>query len=253
MKSYIVIANIAAAIASVWLTSAPKTTHPALKYGCPDTGRIIERSDYALSYDGRLRSARWTAELVTAVSLRDNAERRNPFKIDPDAPVEFRAEPKDYAGSGFDRGHLAPSANHQRTQRGNDETFYLSNMSPQLPEFNRGVWKLLESHIRTMATSGVYSEIYVFSGPLFLPSGQRVSYAVIGSNQLPVPTHYFKSILFVASSDKLIHIETYILPHREIAKWEPYRVSVDELEHAAGFDLWSELDDKLEAMLESAK
>ncbi len=241
--------------------------HPALKFGTPDTGRIIEKGKYAFSYDGRLKSARWVAEHLTKDSLKDTPGviRRNSFFEEPDAPAEFRATKKDYEGSGFDRGHLAPAANYRLTQEDNDESFVLSNMSPQQgPGFNQHYWKFLEMAIRKLAERDNVKEIFVVTGPLFMPANAPkpgkerdhplvVAYMLIGNNHIPVPTHYFKAVLAVGTDDKK-KMWAFILPNDKIPSKTPikeYAVPTDYLEHWAGFDLWSKLDDVEEDEFES--
>ena len=131
------------------LLSGPVTAqeHPALRWGTPNTGHILVHDTFVLSYDGRLRSARWTAERLTNESLVVGAgvDRQNGYREDPRIPVEFRAHLDDYSGSGRDRGHLANSANHRLTQAMNDDTFYLSNMCPRSVRTSTGTiglgWK----------------------------------------------------------------------------------------------------------------
>ncbi len=240
--------------------------HPALKFGAPDTGRIIDRGKYVLSYDGRLRSARWVAERLTKESLEDTegVVRGNDFLEESNAPDEFRATNADYKNSGFDRGHLAPAADYRLTQEDNDNSFYLSNMSPQEgPNFNQHYWKYLEIAIRKLAEQDDVEEVYVFTGPLFMPANAPkpekkmkhplvVSYMLIGNNHVPVPTHYFKAVLAVATDDSKT-IWAFILPNDKIATKTPikrFAVPTDYLEHWAGLDLWSELDDSEEMDLE---
>lgn len=77
---------------------AANPTHPALTWGMPDTGRIIVQDGFVLSYDGRLRSARWVAERLTKESLAKNpsVDRQNDYRRDPRVAVEFHANDDDY-------------------------------------------------------------------------------------------------------------------------------------------------------------
>ncbi len=228
--------------------------HKALKYGTPDTGRIIDYGTFVLSHDGRLRSARWVAERLTKESLRANVERKDAFRSDVRVPKEFRAKQSDYRGSGFDRGHLAPSSNHLLSRAANRNTFFLTNVSPQAGKgFNRNCWRKLEKAIRKRALDGDVKELYVFTGPLFMPeeAGQStVTYRIIGDNHLPVPTHFFKAVLIVPTDTAAtVMLYTFVLPNRVIRDgmdltW--FAQSVDFVEHWAGFDLWAELPDDVE-------
>ena len=108
--------------------SASAQEHPALRWGMPDTGHVLTHDTFVLSYDGRLRSARWTAERLTRESLElgTGVDRQDRFRVDPRVPLEFRANDADYTNSTRNRGHLANSANHRGTQAANDDTFYFS-------------------------------------------------------------------------------------------------------------------------------
>jgi hypothetical protein len=120
-------------------------------FGYPSSERILERQAYVLSHDDDKKVARWVSYHLTDEYLVENAIRSDKFKADPDIPKGKRAELEDYKGSGFDRGHIAPSADMLRSQGTNDESFLLSNMAPQDPSLNRGIWSTLEDDVRDWA------------------------------------------------------------------------------------------------------
>ncbi len=106
----------------------------------------IHRSCYSLNYDCRTKNASWVYEKLTPNCLEGTAHRDIcKFMEDSEIPEIFRATLKDYKKSGFDRGHLAPAANHKDSQEAMKETFLLSNMSPQCPRFNQGYWSHFEN------------------------------------------------------------------------------------------------------------
>ena len=194
---------------------------------------FIERDSYTLAYDGRHKQARWVYENLTAERANGNAMRKNyPFKEDPLVPEPLRSTPQDYAGSGFDRGHLCPAADAKLSDAFMQETFYLSNISPQCPEFNRGFWAKMEKHVRALATQ--YQSVHVFTGGLYLPSKEKlVKYQVIGDNYVAVPTHFFKVIF---GQDRTL-LEAYILPNSPIAASTPlqnFSATLDQVERSAG-------------------
>lgn len=225
--------------------------HPtSLAYGQPDAGMVLLRPGYALAYDGRTRLARWVGERLTARHLVGDAKRGSAFHVDPDLPAEFRARPSDYEGAGYDRGHLACAANHQHDQAEMDATFYLSNITPQLPLFNRGIWKQLEQDVRDLASEPGTKAIYVFSGPLWLPSEGRVAYDVLGDDLVAVPTHFFKTVLIEPKQGEP-RLVAWIIPHdEEEHSLDACRVTVDVVERASGCDFWASLADEDEARLE---
>ena len=95
---------------------------------------IIFRENYVLSYDERMRNPKWVFEKITQDDLGGEADRGDcSFKADPEIDIKFRAQNIDFKGTGYDRGHLAAAANHSRTPSVMNETFLLSNISPQHP------------------------------------------------------------------------------------------------------------------------
>lgn len=213
------------------LTSTP--------FPLPISEVIIERGPYTLAYDGRHKQARWVYENLTADRLKGVAERKSfSFLEDPLVPVLMRATTQDYAGSGFDRGHLCPAADAKHSEAFMKETFYLSNVSPQCPEFNRGFWAKLEKRVRNLSLQ--YGNVHVFTGGLYLPQEEGknvkfVKYSVIGENGVAVPTHFFK-VIFDANRSL---IEAYILPNAPISaatSLEQFYTPLFEIERAAGIE-----------------
>ncbi|MBY0529619.1 MAG: DNA/RNA non-specific endonuclease [Rhabdochlamydiaceae bacterium] len=213
--------------------SAPSQTSTVL----PTSEWIIKRAPYTLGYDGKQKQARWVYQHLTSASLEKDAERSAcHFKQDPLIPVSLRSTHEDYTGSGFDRGHLCPAADASYSQEGMNETFYLSNISPQSPSFNRGYWQKLEAHVRALAVQS--GPIHIYTGGLYLPheesNGKRyVTYQVIGNNDIAVPTHYFK----VVFEEQGALLEAYILPNEQIAAHIPlteFRTTLEKVEKAAG-------------------
>ena len=149
---------------------------------------IIKRPGYALGYIEKHEQPAWVMYRLTGEQVTTKAARRtNKFKADPDIPTGS-ATPEDYRNSGFDRGHLAPAADMAYSARTMADSFYMSNMSPQDPQFNRGIWKELEAQVRTFAVAE--KEIYVVTGPI-LPEEKVIS---IGVSKVTVPYSYYKVI-----------------------------------------------------------
>ncbi|MBS4169120.1 DNA/RNA non-specific endonuclease [Parachlamydia sp. AcF125] len=201
---------------------------------------MIKRPGYTLEYDGRTRNAQWVYECLTAESLKGKVSRDPfPFQEDPRIPKIFQNTLEDFKGSGFDRGHLAPAADHQANPDTLRDTFYLSNMSPQVAQFNRGYWAKMEKYVRDLTKSS--KTVHVLTGPLFLPcvaeNGKKyVHYQVIGPNNVAVPTHFFKVIARETEAGS-IQTEAYVLPNQQIAKEVPlnqFKTSVQEVEKASG-------------------
>jgi endonuclease G len=214
-----------------------------MKYGFPGLDNIRSFDDYILSYDRKTRIAHWVFEHLTPdhVKHNDAVDRaKSDFKPDESIHPFFRSDNSDYKKSGYDRGHLAAAGNHKRHQRHVDQTFFLSNMAPQVGRgFNRDSWNRLESHVRKLTK--VYPNVYVCTGPLFLPQKSSdgkmyVKYEVIGGNHVAVPTHFFK-ILIGETSDGKLEMESYCMPNEVIDDATPltvFQVPPESIERASG-------------------
>lgn len=217
----------------------PHFTRETALPGHPISSFIIHRQGYSVSYDAQHRNPKWVFENLTSESIKGDADRSHSvFKEDENIPNHLRATLSDYRGSGFDRGHQAAAANHKSSMEAMADTFYLSNMCPQCPQFNRGYWAKLEKHVRDLTKD--YKDIFIITGPLYLPieeNGKRfVKYEVIGLNDVAVPTHFFKVITLEDRQGKK-EMRAYILPNEEIADKTPldnFRVTIQKVERAAG-------------------
>lgn len=207
---------------------------------CPTDISLINRSCYSLSYDARTKNPSWVSECLTKENLKGNTDRTNcKFKEDSSIPEIFRATLADYKSSGFDRGHLAPAANHKASLTEMEDTFFLSNMSPQHPQFNRGYWAKLEKYVRDLTKD--YERVQVVTGALYLPQEESdgkkyVKYEVIGKNNVAVPTHFFK-VLFLEKPSGRIETQAYILPNVPIAankSLTDFATTLQKVEHVAG-------------------
>ncbi|CAL4128095.1 unnamed protein product, partial [Meganyctiphanes norvegica] len=214
-----------------------------MRFGFPGLSNIRSLNDYILSYDTRNRQAYWVFEHLTADNVAKNeAVDRNKSDFHEDLSVHnfFRSKNSDYKGSGFDRGHLAAAGNHRRCQEHCDETFLLSNMSPQVGKgFNRDKWNDLEMYCRKLARQ--FRNVYVCTGPLFLPRYEEdgklyVKYQVVGQNHVSVPTHYFKVVVCETENGDL-EMESFVLPNKIIDNNTPlntFHVSAEVVERSSG-------------------
>ncbi len=217
-----------------WAASQPIT------FPMPMAAAVINHEGYTLAYDGRTRNAHWVYRKLTPAIFQKEVSRADyEFKEDPLIPKHIRASKTDYAGSGFDRGHLDAAADSATSEEAMQDSFFLSNVAPQHPQFNRGYWKKVENHIRDLVKE--YEEVHIFTGPLYLNSkgrdGKRyVKYEVIGKGSVAVPTHFF-ACAFIETPGKKILSKAYIVPNCQIDAKTPlkrYSVSLEELEKASG-------------------
>ncbi|HJO92659.1 MAG TPA: DNA/RNA non-specific endonuclease [Victivallales bacterium] len=207
---------------------------------------IINHKYYMLGYNEDREQANWVAYKLTKNMVKNTtAPRRNDFRPDPLVKTGS-ATLDDYRGSGYDRGHLCPAAAMRFSKTAMSETFYMSNMSPQVPDFNRGAWKKLESKVRIWAVKNL--EISVVTGHIFYNNRKHKE---IGADKVDVPDAYFKVILDYRQPD--IKAIGFILPNQKIEK--PlyfYTVPVNNIERITGLDFFAYLPDNIEEQLESS-
>ncbi|KAI9675412.1 MAG: nuclease [Caeruleum heppii] len=230
--------------------------HPTglFQYGFPGpVNDLASRMSTVSAYDRRLRNPAWVAEHITPESLlMNNGDRRHSYFVEDESiPEKFRAKLKDYFRSGYDRGHQVPAADAKWNQQAMDDTFYLTNMCPQVGDgFNRDYWAHFEDFCRRLTNT--YPSVRIVTGPLYLPRRDpsdgkwRVSYEVIGSPpNVAVPTHFYKVIF--AEDGKVggdVALGAFVLPNAEIANEKPltaFEVPVEAVERASGLEFASKL------------
>ena len=214
-----------------------------LSFGVPGKADIIiDRPGYALGYIEYHEQPAWVIYIMTQTEATTKvAKRTNKFRSDPEIPTGS-ATTGDYRRSGYDRGHLAPAADMAFSGQTMADSFFMSNMSPQKPAFNRGIWKELEALVRYFAITE--RKIVVVTGPI-LPKKKSVT---IGTNQVTVPTHYYKVIFDLTPPQKMIG---FILPNE--GSDEPlatFAVTVDAVEKATGLDFFSKVPKEEQERLE---
>ncbi|MFY9151404.1 MAG: DNA/RNA non-specific endonuclease [Prolixibacteraceae bacterium] len=202
---------------------------------------IVLHKYYTLSYNEQKEQANWVCYTLTdSMILNGGEERSNSFKMDK-LVVTGSAKSSDYTKSGYDRGHLCPAADMGFEKEAMEESFFMSNISPQVPEFNRGIWKELESKVREWAKKE--HEIIVVTGPVFINEKTP-----IGKDNVAVPGYFFKIIL--DNSDKQ-RIVAFLLPNAGSEKpLTDFALTTDSLENLTGYDFFSQLPDNLENTLE---
>lgn len=211
------------------------------RYGMPAADQILFNRYYVVGYSYYFRQAKWALEIVDP--NKTDLERADNFRPDYRIPEMFRADLADYESSGYDRGHLVASANQSEIAIQNSETFLLSNMSPQKPQFNRDIWKKLETAVRDLDAKPEIYETYVICGPIFdfdTPVS-RIGAQDGNGVSLPVPNAYFKSVLTENDKGKL-DMWSFIMPNEESNKpLENFLVPTIQVERMSGIFLWERL------------
>lgn len=204
--------------------------------------QLVRHTFYTLSYDEQYEQADWVYYVLTdSMVLNSGEDRTNRFVVDKLVKTGS-AKTSDYTKSGYDRGHLCPAADMGFSPVAMNESFLMSNISPQVPEFNRGIWKELEAKVREWAKSK--HRIQVVTGPVF-----RNIKGEIGASGVDVPGYFYKVIFDQESNPEIV---AFVLPNaKSIRPLSDFAVSCDEVEKLTGIDFFSQLPDELETKLEA--
>ncbi|AZQ62218.1 DNA/RNA non-specific endonuclease [Flammeovirga pectinis] len=207
--------------------------------------QIIEHTYYTVSYNEKHEQANWVAYELTSDELIKNASRTNDFRADQYV-TSISAELDDYKGSGYDRGHLVPAADMSFIAEAMTESFYFSNMSPQDPSFNRGIWKKLEEQFRAWAQEK--HNIYIITGPV-LEDGL----STIGHNKVSIPNYYYKIAVHYNTQNNEYESIAFLLPNKKGEQTlSEYTVTIDSIESLTELDFFSTLSDSLQITFESS-
>jgi DNA/RNA endonuclease G (NUC1) len=214
---------------------------------------LIQRSVEAIDYSDNLREPNWASWDLTAGDIGSSGRSSN-FFVDTNLPPNFyRVKTTDYSGSGYDRGHMCPSADRTDNTTDNEMTFYMSNIIPQTPDNNQGVWANLETYCRTLAQSG--NELLITCGPSGF-DGSRIPAAGL----VYVPSNVWKIIVVVPlgsgavvdrikNSTRVIAVKIPNISGIRTAPWTNYRTSVNQLQADTGFTFFTALPQDVATVL----
>lgn len=239
--SYFLICTLSACL-FIYLPSAQAQQPNAHFLPAPHADvQVVNHKGFSLGYSEAHEQARWVAYLMSRSRLNKVVDRADDFRPDPSVRTGSAVE-TDYSGSGYDRGHLAPAADMQWSVATMSESFYYSNMSPQLAAFNRGVWKRLEELFRDWA--GLYDSLLVVTGPVLSPGLPS-----IGPNRVSVPQFYYKVLVDTAHARR--QGIGFLLPN--MASQLPltaFVVCIDSVERLTGIDFFHSFPESLEKAIE---
>lgn len=204
---------------------APDVTNPKV---AAKTVPLCFRA-FSVLHSGVSRTPLWSAERLTRARIESarEQERVNLFHEERRLPPEERATLEDFKRSGWDRGHLSPSADFPDPES-QEESFSLANMVPQAPANNRGVWERIERGVRELTLAE--GEVYVITGPVFQGASlQRLNGRVL------IPTQMFKAIYVPGKRAAGVYVT-------ENAPGEEWRsISVNQLRELIGLDVFPAL------------
>jgi endonuclease G, mitochondrial len=214
---------------------------------------LVVKPQYVLSYNNSKHIPNWVSWQLNKSWL-GNVPRRNDFRPDPSLPKGwYPVTSADYNGSGYDRGHMTPSADRSRNPETNSTTFFMTNIIPQAPDNNQGVWQKLESYCRELATAG--KDLYIISG------GYGEMRSIGRKVKISVPERTWKVVVVldqvglnaanVTANTRVIAVD---IPNEQgvrEANWRTFRVSVDQLEAKTGYNFLTNVSESVQQAIES--
>jgi endonuclease G, mitochondrial len=203
--------------------------------------KVVAHTGFSLLFNSQHKQASWVAYELTKEETNKLYSRTDKFLPDPKISSGTAAN-ADYLRSGFDRGHLAPAADMGWSAQAMAESFYFSNISPQVPSFNRGVWKKLEELIRAWAIEN--DAVCIATGPVLVKN-----LPTIGFNKVSVPQYFYKVILDHKIPD--IKAIGFVISNEGSSRpLQSFAVSIDSVESLTGLDFFHLLPDSLESLIE---
>ncbi len=227
--------------------------------GSNSNNYFLSRDDYAFSYNNSRGTSNWVSWHLSS-AWTGNASRCNCFKRDPELPSNFfRATSSDYTNSGFDRGHLCPSADRNGSAEDNETTYFTSNIAPQAPDNNQRSWANFENYLRSLTEDGF--EVHIVTGVAGTGGTGRNGFAnTIDNGNITVPDSFWKVALIlpngtgdisrVSTSTRIIAIN---VPNDQniSTDWGAFTTSVDAIENLTGYDLFENIPNAIEAVIEA--
>jgi endonuclease G len=220
---------------------------------------FMNKGFYSLSYNENKGTPNWVSWHLMSSDI-GSTPRQDDFRADNTLPMGwYQVNEFSYSGSGFDRGHNCPSGDRTSTVAANSATFLMTNMIPQAPNNNQNTWANLESYTRSLVSTG--NEVYVIMGAYGVGgTGSNGTTNTINNGYVTVPSNIWKVIVVVPSGDNdlyRVNTSTRVIAvntpniNSINSNWRNYRVSVDAIEAATGYNLLSHLPLHVQAAVES--
>lgn len=195
------------------------------------------KTNYAMHYRYDTKTAEYVVEHISLEDITGPAKRKDNFRADAAIPRQHQSRLEDYVGTGYDRGHLAAGANNTANDEVMSESFFLSNMVPQVPNHNRGIWRILEVRVRDWVKAG--KDIYVITGTAYAPGA-----GTVGPNSVGVPTHMWKVIVDRTGAKGIgFFLPNEAIPVRDLPN---YIVTIRQIEQYTGINFHPQLPAQLD-------
>ena len=243
--------------------------NPNLKAGNPSKATsdlanaenyLMLKPQYVMSYSKNRNVANWAAWQLNKTWFGD-AKRQNNFRPDPVLPKGwYKVTTRDYTGSGFDRGHLVNSEDRGQSVETNSSTFLMTNIVPQAPDNNQGVWVQLEEFSRDLAKEG--KELYIVAGGHGTGGEGKNGQASLLKGKIAVPATMWKVILVLddpsqglAGVNPNTRTIAVIMPNKQgrDGKWQDFCASVQDVQKLTGYDFFSNVPPDIQQQIESKK
>jgi DNA/RNA endonuclease G (NUC1) len=221
---------------------------------------LMQKVQFALAYNRSKGIPNWTSWHLDQSWL-GSTPRQDDFRNDTELPAGwYQVLGTDYSGSGFDRGHMCPSADRTASVQDNSITFLMTNMVPQAPDNNQGPWAQFENYLRTIVAQG--NELYIISGGSGTGGvGSNGAASVIANGQVNVPEKTWKVILVLPVGDDDPNRVTtstrtlaVIMPNVQGIRndpWQTYLATVDQVETLTGYDFFSNVNSAIQNVIEA--
>jgi DNA/RNA endonuclease G (NUC1) len=201
---------------------------------------LIKRAQYAMDYSDNHGEPLWVSWDLTTGDVGSSG--RSSFITDTTLPSGFyQVKTGDYTNSGYDRGHMCPSADRSVTVADNNIVFYMSNIIPQAPDNNQGPWASFEAYCRTLAASG--KEVLITSGPATfggsIPSGVADIGGYTWKIAVVVNAGSGTALSRITSSTRVIALKMPNVQGIRSNAWSSYIVSTNALQTLTGFTFFS--------------
>lgn len=210
-----------------------------------------ENITYSISFNAERKHSRWVAFTFDNSNRSKKVDRSNNFQADPDFLGRYTMTSQQINGNGYQRGHLVASYDRVYSRAANEQTFYMSNISPQIRDFNTGIWNDLEYKINENSSGwGCNAN---FADTLYVVKGGTIAegqYTTKG-NCPTVPRYYFMALLRL--KDRSYSGIAFCFEHKSShsGSISNYAMTIDELEEFTGIDFFCNLNDRLENAVES--
>ena len=220
--------------------------------------------NYSVEWDTQKRSQRWSCYQMTASNRASKTSRyysdTNQYPYDPNLGVNDYFSYDPFRGSGYDHGHICPSADRLYSKDANYQTFYLTNMQPQRHIFNAGIWEVMEGKLRSWIhqSSNIKDTLFVCKGGTIdaveTAGGIKDPILTTLSNGLIVPKYFFMALLYKSKTGSYKAMAFWVEHLNEDHSNDPlsnYVINIDELERLTGIDFFCNLPDNIENEVEA--